>query len=368
MANEVFVALPDEPGGPLEVLRERAGLLEPVPSPVRTEKRAAVTAIAPASRVAHFCPPLPARSDSEALLAAPYAIEDELAQPVEDVHLALGPRRKDSQQRDIYAVDRTLMAAWVAQLGDAGYKEARLVPEQALLDAGLSSVAFPEHILTRQGDRIVAVDHRLPEVLRSAVPGEAGEPGERAASRLLWLAGRARQANLVDLRTGPYAVKRDAETGLRAWGLAAGLGLAAIVLWTVTQYADAAQRSAAAEALRQDAARRYTELFPGAPLPADLDQTTRQLLASPGEAHTSDFHGAASALFNALAATSGSRLEALRFDQATGELQADILIERYDDIGLLTGPLGQTAYRVSAEIDPASSAGLLVRVKLGTPT
>lgn len=369
MANEVYVALPEEPGGPLEVLRERAGALESVNLPFRPARGAEVIAIAPATRVAHFCLPLPARNDAEALQAAPFAIEDDLAQPVEDVHLALGPRRKESGLRDIYAADRTLVAGWISQLDDAGFVEASLVPEQAFVDAGLSRVDLPDHILLRQDGRIVAIGNRLPPELRGALLGGVAEGGERSSHRLLWLAGRRKNAADVDLRSGAFAVRRRADTGLRAWGLAAGLGLAAFILWTASQYAEAAQRAAAAEGMRTDAARKYAEIFPGAPVPADMDQATRQMLSAPLAEEGFGFHAASSAIFHALARTSGSRLEALKFDQAAKQMTADVRLERADDLGYLVNALDSGAFSVSAMIDPGAAAPeVRVQITLGAPS
>lgn len=366
MANEMFVALPEEPGEPLEILRERGGVLESVTPPFLPGKAGPVIAFAPATRISHFCVPMPSRSESEAVLAAPFAIEDDLAQPVEEVHLALGPRRRDSDLRDIYTTDRQLLGAWIDQLEAAGLIEASIVPEQSLAVSESGDVRFPSHSLVRQGDRILGVDGRLPDILRDALLPGADTPTTTVENRLAWLAGRHTTHPGINLRTAGYTAKRREDSGYRAWMVSAVLALAALGLWTAAQYMEGFQRAAAASRLEQQAASRYTQLFPGAPVPANLDSATRQMLAAHSGPPALVFRDAAAALYEALARNPGTQLSALRFDGREGALYATLIFESAEAAPALGAALEQSGYvaEAPAELVP-SEAGFTGQIRIG---
>lgn len=366
MANEIFVALPDKPGAPLEILRERSGLLEAVAPPFLPGKAGKVVAFAPATRIAHFCVPMPSRSESEALLAAPFAIEDDLAQPVEEVHLALGPRRKGTDLRDVYTADRTLLKAWIDQLDGAGLIEASIVAEQSLIGSEAGSVRFASHTLVRLGERIIAVDNRLPDILRDALLPEAEPPATAADNRLAWLAGRHTTQPGINLRTAGYTAKRKEDSGYRAWKMTAGLALAALGLWTAAQYAEGLQRSAASRALDQQAALRYAQLFPSSPVPADIDRASRQMLGAHSGAQGLVFREVAAALYEALAATPGAHLTALRFDGREGALHASLVFPGAETAPLVVSALDRSGYaaEVASELQP-SEGGLAGQIRIG---
>lgn len=366
MANEVFVALPDDPGAPLEILRERGGMLEAVAPPFMPGKAGKVIAFAPATRIAHFCLPMPSRSESEALLAAPYAIEDDLAQPVEEVHLALGPRRKDTALRDLYTADRALLKAWIDQLDAAGLTEASIIPEQSLLVGEAGLFRFSSHCLMRQGERILAVDGRLPDILRDALLPQAEAPAMIVENRLAWLAGRHAARAGINLRTAGYAAKSKKDSGLRAWTVTAGLALAALGLWTAAQYAEGVQRAAAARSLEQQAALRYAHIFPGAPVPANLDAATRQILAGHSGAQGLAFRDATAALYEALALSPATHLTALRFDGREGSLHATLVFDSAEAAPALVAALDRSGYTAEAAgaLRP-SEDGLTGEIRIG---
>ncbi|MFN3312249.1 MAG: type II secretion system protein GspL [Hyphomonas sp.] len=366
MANEVFVALPEDPGAPLEILRERSGQLEAVAPPFLPGKAGKVVAFAPATRIAHFCLPMPSRSESEALLAAPFAIEDDLAQPVEEVHLALGPRRKESGLRDVYTADRALLKAWIDQLDAAGLTEASIIPEQSLLDGEAGDIRFASHTLLRQGDRVLCVDARLPDILRDALLPEVTAPAITVENRLAWLAGRHTTRPGINLRTAGYTAKRKEDSGYRAWTVTAGLALAALGLWTAAQFAEGFQRSAAARSLDQQAAQTYAQLFPGAPVPANLDSATRQMLGAHSGAQGLTFREAATALYEALAVTPDTHLTALSFDGRENALHASIVFASAEAAPSLLAALGRSGYAVEAAGDlQPSGDGLTGQIRIG---
>src|SRR5581483_6466382 len=75
---------------------------------------------------------VPARSPQKVLQAAPYALEDQLAEDVDVLHFALGPRQAAGGY-PVAVVAKSRMDAWLAPLTEAGLRPEALVPEQLAL-------------------------------------------------------------------------------------------------------------------------------------------------------------------------------------------------------------------------------------------
>ncbi len=126
---------PDEVGhGPLaEVLSQLAGrriiLLVPSEDVLLTQVSLAV------------------RQSSQLLQAVPYALEEQLAQDIEKLHFALGPRRADGSV-PVAVVERAKMDGWLAP-----FREAGLMPELVLPDLLALGGSDDEKILLVEGNR-----------------------------------------------------------------------------------------------------------------------------------------------------------------------------------------------------------------------
>lgn len=358
MANEIYIALPEDPAGALEIRRERGGALEPVTQPFTPPRGVKVTAIAPATRIAHFVQPLAARGETEALRAAPFAIEDELAQPVEEVHVALGPRRRDLGPRSIYAADRELLNAWIARLEEEGFPGAVIIAEQSLAAGAECAVQFASHQIQPYAERLVGIDANLPAALQSALVAEGGLSKASVQDRLAWLASRSRETGGVNLRTGPYAPKAAVAGGARAWQLCGMLVLVLAALWTGIQFAEAHQHRAAAMALEQRAASQYAAMFPASPPPANLDLATRQIISAETQAGFA-FLPVAAAVYEAIALTPGARLTALHFDGAAQSMEAGLVYDSPEIAADLAATLAHQGYEVSVAADEGGLSGQL---------
>ena len=184
---------------------------------------------------------LPINGRAKQLAALPFAIEDRIAQPIEDVHVALGV--SVAPQRFVAgAMRHATMAAWTLRLIDAGLDRAALVPDalalpvpgegswavdlaagRALVRAadgtGLAlPIALLEHAWRAAGEpRCIAYGDALPAVF--GAPEVAMERAPLAA-RLL--------APALNLRQGRYAAPRAAFNPLwRRIALVAAIGAGA---------------------------------------------------------------------------------------------------------------------------------------------
>ncbi|MCP3668348.1 MAG: hypothetical protein GY696_38665, partial [Gammaproteobacteria bacterium] len=77
---------------------------------------------------------MPTQQRRQQLKAVPFAIEEQLAENIEDVHFAIGKR--DSEQKlPVVAVSRKNMTLWLEVLKDAGITPSAMLPLSALLEA-----------------------------------------------------------------------------------------------------------------------------------------------------------------------------------------------------------------------------------------
>src|SRR5690606_36001790 len=94
---------------------------------------AQVAVVVPAETVALHRPRMPTRRAAELRQAVPFALEERLAEPVEQLHFALG--RRDGEEIDVAVVARRDMHGWLRRLdaaplpqADALYADAQLLP------------------------------------------------------------------------------------------------------------------------------------------------------------------------------------------------------------------------------------------------
>jgi general secretion pathway protein L len=99
-------------------------------------------------------PEVPVKAGAKLQQLVPYALEEHLAEDIEDLHFALGKRAAESNRTPVAVVARALLDGWLAELRGAGiepdavYADSELLPENpgqavALLEGDLVSVRPP---------------------------------------------------------------------------------------------------------------------------------------------------------------------------------------------------------------------------------
>ncbi|MBL8299167.1 MAG: hypothetical protein JNN30_12590 [Rhodanobacteraceae bacterium] len=94
-----------------------------------------IIVLVPGSEVVLLEAPAVSKQRAQLAKAVPYALEDQLAQPVEEMHFALAAR-VDAATVGVAAVAHTRLAAWLAELGAAGIRPDLLLPEPLALPLG----------------------------------------------------------------------------------------------------------------------------------------------------------------------------------------------------------------------------------------
>lgn len=97
----------------------------------RTQGRRVVV-LAPAADVLLLGADIPTQKRQRLVKAVPYALEERLAEDVDQLHFALGVRG-DSAEIPVAVVARNRMDEWLEQLNEAGIQPQSMIPEQLLL-------------------------------------------------------------------------------------------------------------------------------------------------------------------------------------------------------------------------------------------
>lgn len=307
---------------------------------------------------------IPARNENEARRAAPFAVEDDLAEGVEASHVALADPNKanPSASRWINVISSARMEDIIAALSDQGLDEAEIMASHSVLPEGDVLYEAPGLVLGRLGERSFALDagfgrdvlislcasHPAVDIHGAHVADALGRPpkGDGANSLealLVQLATWAEQGGGgIRLRQGAFEARRSVDLdGFGHWKLAGALAAVAALGWFGTMVLET--RAMNARAVQLDTlAQEFAQV--GWP---ELGGDVRQVLATAGGGETTgdQFPGvldATAVLYNGLAQVEGSELRTLRYDRARRQLTASIAFESFADVDRLTTVLGES--------------------------
>jgi general secretion pathway protein L len=265
-----------------------------------------VVVFVPAADVRLTSVEVPARSAQKILQAAPYALEERIAEDVDDLHFALGPRLEGGGHA-IAVLAKTRIEEWLASLSQAGLRADALVPEHLALpwtsDERMHLLAEPSEITARsaayQGFSCAPED--LPTYLKIADPesrytlrvlvppdfqpdltssGRPVEllPGHRSALEIL--AKNWRPESSINLLQGAYSPSRERNRNWEMWripaALAAGWIFASLIATTVQAYR-LNQQVVAQQARNVE---RFQSLFPEEKKIVDINVQAEQKIAA----------------------------------------------------------------------------------------
>ncbi len=231
---------------------------------------------------------VPARTRSKAAAAIPWALEDRLAQEVEELHFALGPVDGEGCW-PVAVVARARLDAYLGAVRGAGLEPHSIVAEPLALHApaeqGWTVLEEPGRITVRTGFHTgftaepelmaglaatLATPERIdrytvtgtqemawPEALQHAV--DAGQPRRPIPDAL---AAFDPAAGGIDLRQGPYSRTEQIGRIVRQWRVPAALAAAFVALsltGTALEYARLGERQ---QQLRERMEQIFRETFP----------------------------------------------------------------------------------------------------------
>jgi len=126
-----------------------------------------VIVLVPAGETSTLTCDLPAKG-ARLRAALPFALEEQVADEIENLHFAPGPRRA-AGDLPVVVVAHDKMSAWLAQLQEAGIRPARLIPE----DHGLAFVPNTLSMLVAENQVVFNNGADLAFVMQGVTPVDA---------------------------------------------------------------------------------------------------------------------------------------------------------------------------------------------------
>jgi general secretion pathway protein L len=295
-----------------------------------------VTAVVPTAQAPSYQLKLAARSRKKLMQALAYALEEQVAEDVGELHVTLTTWDRATGQVTVTACRKDLLSKWISTLEDAGLVVSRVVPEWSLIplhtDTRWTLVVRDQELLLhspKEGGFLLGMDmlETWWSTQREADPPVA--VSDRAlVDRLLalgathahhwgtgnqlpdWIAVQAREG--LDLRQGEFAVAGTRSPWHRLWPAAAALAGGAILLLAVqaAEYWHLRQQAVQQRAQVQQI---YQQAFPGArPARHPRAEYERRLAALQGNASAGEFLYLLQQLTSAVLGT-GLQVQDLRF-------------------------------------------------------
>jgi general secretion pathway protein L len=296
---------------------------------------------------------VPARQAQKILQAAPYALEDQLAEDVETLHFALAPdpqRRAAGDPQPIAIVARARMESWLAPLRARGITPDAVVPETLSLPlpepGSWTAIAEARNATVRSGmytgfsctlddlgSYLQLADPEGNVPLRAFVARDVefdftrlGRPVELMpgyGSSLEVLVRHWRPDQSIDLLQGTYSAREDWQRLARPWRIAAGLAVGWAVFAVAAEGAQSFRLGRELAQQEQKNLARYQALFPAETRIVDLAaQATQHLRAFQGGGGRAPLFQLLDALGAALSANPGLALQSLQFRE--GNLQLSL--------------------------------------------
>ena len=358
MARRVFGFLPQSEDEALRLIALSGQGPEEVSEPRDSDD---VVLFVPGTEVALHASPLPTHGDRQSRQAAPFAVEDEVATPVEDLHFALGSEPEDlAEPRAIHVVSAAQMDAWMAQVFARGLTKASLIAEQGVVPEG-HAIDIGPRTLGHGPDGPFSIGADLPPALLSAILADTGisvsKPGDPLAVLAEWY--DALDGGAVDLRQGKYRVLRGFRfTGWDEWRVAAGLVMACGIAWLASNILGVRAMQAAADDVRGEIRATYQQAFPGQSVPADPVRAVSRALGDGGGGPRMNFLNATAVLYAALEDVPNASLRSVRYDPNRSGYVASVAYANYGDDATLKTALEGRGY--SAVLGDARRGGQFV--------
>lgn len=306
---------------------------------------------------------VPVRAETQARIAASFALEDELAVDREEVFFALGPPAEAGWSRSVALVAVSKIDAWLSALKKIGISPNILVPDFLLLPSDehtLRIVERGERILVRGAENIgFAADvSLLPLVLSdllkrneitsvevAAADADLLTPeggwGSRNVSAMPapsddafaeFALDNLASAATLNLLQGAYAPHRSVWKGFEVWKRAAALAAAICIAYVGLlgvegwRYAsEAGRREARAEAVLRAA-------FPDIQRVVNPRAQMRARLADTGGGNPDQFFDLAAMVYGAANPLPTVEIEGMQYDNLRGDLAVDIAFQSYPDL------------------------------------
>lgn len=325
--------------------------------------RRPVVALVPAADVVLSEVLLPSKPNRQIIQALPYMLEEEHAEDIEQLYLALGPCQQRGKEywQQVALCKKVQLEQWVGSLVVAGFQPTQLLPDALLLPLhqdGASAIELAGQWLLRQGQwqassiepgwwsdflslaNIELIHSYSPwptEILQNVQAAEPELPLALLAQQL--------PEQRFSLLQGQYAPKKARNKVWSLWQSSIALGASCLVLYLITLAFGVWQQGQQLEQQRAELVTLYKSRFP-AESTRDISRQLARKLQGAGAAQDASLFSLLNDLQQELAATTNVRLDNLKYDQKTSELRFQAEADSFQRFDNLKTRLEQKGFEV----------------------
>ncbi|KOO59353.1 general secretion pathway protein GspL [Rheinheimera sp. KL1] len=325
--------------------------------------RRPVVALVPAADVVLSEVLLPAKPNRQIIQALPYMLEEEHAEDIEQLYLALGQCQQRGKEywQQVALCKKVQLEQWVGSLVVAGFQPMQLLPDALLLPLhqdGASAIELAGQWLLRQGPwQASSIEPGWwPDFLSLAnielIHSYSPWPAEllqnvQAAEPELPLALLAQQLpeQKFSLLQGQYAPKKAGNKVWSLWQSSIVLGTSCLALYLLTLAFGVWQQGQMLQQQRAELVTLYKSRFP-AESTRDISRQLARKLQGGGAVQDSSLFSLLNDLQQELAATTNVRLDNLKYDQKNSELRFQAEADSFQRFDNLKTRLEQKGFEV----------------------
>lgn len=325
--------------------------------------RRPVLALVPAADVVLSEVLLPAKPNRQLIQALPYMLEEEHAEDIEQLHLALGQcvQRDKEYWQQVALCKKAQLEQWIESLRQAGFEPSVLLPDALLLPLhqdGAAAIELSGQWLLRQGvwQASSIEPDWWPDFLSlaniSLIYSYSPWPAEilqqvQAAEPELPLALLAQQLpeQKFNLLQGPYAPKKARNKIWSLWQSSVVLGAACLALYLLTLSMQVWQQGEKLQQQRSELVSLYKSRFPSEST-RDISRQLARKLQGASASQDASLFSLLNDLQQELVATTNLRLDNLKFDQKTSELRFQAEADSFQRFDSLKTRLEQKGFEV----------------------
>lgn len=322
-----------------------------------------VVALVPAADVVLSEVLLPSKPNRQIIQALPYMLEEEHAEDIEQLYLALGSCQQRGKEywQQVALCKKVQLEQWVGSLVVAGFQPIQLLPDALLLPLhqdGASAIELAGQWLLRQGPwQASSIESGWwPDFLSLAnielIHSYSPWPTEllqnvQAAEPELPLALLAQQLpeQRFSLLQGQYAPKKARNKVWSVWQSSIALGAACLLVYLITLGVQVWQQGQLLQQQRAELVTLYKSRFP-AESTRDISRQLARKLQGAGAVQDASLFSLLNDLQQELAATTNVRLDNLKYDQKTSELRFQAEADSFQRFDNLKTRLEQKGFEV----------------------
>ncbi len=371
---------------------EQSGTLE---SAARKAQQHRVVLMVPGTEVVQTSARIPLRAGSKLRQAVPFALEDQLADDVENLHFAIG-KRSDDGAYPVAITARDNMRDWLARMEAVGLRPRSIVADSNCVPAtpgGMTIILEGDTCLVSSADgaSLMMEGMEIDQVLEFAGVNFGEETSatmpiniylskadhEKHEKRLEFLASQlpglttrvmvdgslahlaagmfARSA--INLRQGEFAPRSSPEKILKPWRFAAGLAAAVLVVLLAGEAVQLMVLKNREKAVDERISATFQEVFPNVTLRGDpANQMRSELAALRAAAGSTDsfFLEALDALATATRGENAGRLDSISF--RNGVIDLKIIVPSVEVLDRIRQGM-EKAGGLAVELESANPSG-----------